>query len=213
MFENEEMNRAFFNECAKMRETSEYEGLRGTDRFLLPILRALQTQNAHMKVSDLAKVVGCSEMTIRRSLARLSESGHLKSDNAPREMKKALTARQQQVLSFIQDSTRDRGYPPTLREIGAHMGIASTNGVNDHMRALERKGYITRDLAISRGIRLCDFSIAKQANKTNANMTDRKYASDLDAAVLDLLQAVGRVCAIAEHQRHDRNADHSQSDR
>jgi repressor LexA len=49
------------------------------------------------------------------------------------------------VLDFIRSSITDRGYPPTLREIGARMGIRSTNGVNDHLRALERKGYLTRE--------------------------------------------------------------------
>src|ERR1700729_1343696 len=56
-----------------------------------------------------------------------------------------LTQRQQMVLDFIRQSITDRGYPPTLREIGAQMGIRSTNGVNDHLRALERKGYLTRE--------------------------------------------------------------------
>jgi repressor LexA len=64
-----------------------------------------------------------------------------------------LTQRQQMVLDFIQQSIHDRGYPPTLREIGARMGIRSTNGVNDHLRALERKGYLTREDMKSRALR------------------------------------------------------------
>src|ERR1700678_1241759 len=64
-----------------------------------------------------------------------------------------LTARQQMVLDFIRQSISDRGYPPTLREIGARMGIRSTNGVNDHLRALERKGYLTREDMKSRALR------------------------------------------------------------
>jgi repressor LexA len=64
-----------------------------------------------------------------------------------------LTSRQEQVLRFIRQSIHDRGYPPTLREIGAHMGIKSTNGVNDHLRALERKGYLTREDMKSRALR------------------------------------------------------------
>jgi SOS-response transcriptional repressor LexA len=66
----------------------------------------------------------------------------------------ALTGRQALVLAFVQTHTRDVGYPPTLREIGAHMGIRSTNGVNDHLVALERKGYIIRDSLKSRSIRV-----------------------------------------------------------
>jgi repressor LexA len=64
-----------------------------------------------------------------------------------------LTQRQQMVLDFIRDSIEDRGYPPTLREIGAFMGIRSTNGVNDHLRALEKKGYLTREDMKSRALR------------------------------------------------------------
>jgi repressor LexA len=64
-----------------------------------------------------------------------------------------LTKRQQMVLDFISQSITDRGYPPTLREIGSHMGIRSTNGVNDHLRALERKGYLTREDMKSRALR------------------------------------------------------------
>jgi len=64
-----------------------------------------------------------------------------------------LTKRQQMVLDFINQSITDRGYPPTLREIGSHMGIRSTNGVNDHLRALERKGYLKREDMKSRALR------------------------------------------------------------
>jgi len=71
---------------------------------------------------------------------------------------KDLTARQALALGFIRSCIEQQGYPPTLREIGAHMGIHSTNGVNDHLRALERKGYITRDDLKSRGLRVVDTS-------------------------------------------------------
>jgi repressor LexA len=64
-----------------------------------------------------------------------------------------LTKRQQMVLDYINQSITDRGYPPTLREIGSHMGIRSTNGVNDHLRALERKGYLKREDMKSRALR------------------------------------------------------------
>jgi len=69
-----------------------------------------------------------------------------------------LTDRQHQVLHYIRQSITERGYPPTLREIGAHMGIRSTNGVNDHLRALERKGYLTREDMKSRALRPKDMS-------------------------------------------------------
>jgi len=64
-----------------------------------------------------------------------------------------LTDRQRDILEFISQSIRERGYPPTLREIGVHFGIRSTNGVNDHLRALEKKGYLEREDLKSRALR------------------------------------------------------------
>src|SRR5262245_4460729 len=69
------------------------------------------------------------------------------------ETKEPLTDRQRAVLDFISRSIERRGYPPTLREIGEHMGIRSTNGVNDHLKALEKKGYLEREDLKSRALR------------------------------------------------------------
>jgi repressor LexA len=80
-----------------------------------------------------------------------------------------LTKRQEQTLDFIRQSIEDRGYPPTLREIGEHMGIRSTNGVNDHLRALERKGYLTREDMKSRALKLVEDQAPPPANKLNAD--------------------------------------------
>lgn len=80
-----------------------------------------------------------------------------------------LTARQEQVLAFIRDSIVERGYPPTLREIGAHMGIRSTNGVNDHLRALERKGYLSREDMKSRALRPKDLDFQPKKKSAGAD--------------------------------------------
>jgi repressor LexA len=56
------------------------------------------------------------------------------------------------ILSYIEESLRDSGRPPTLREIGIAFGIASTNGVRYHLDKLEREGKIRRDRFTSRGI-------------------------------------------------------------
>lgn len=72
-------------------------------------------------------------------------------------MRPDLTDRQRQALDYISDCLSLRGYPPTLREIGEHMGIRSTNGVNDHLKALERKGYLVREELKSRALRPVDF--------------------------------------------------------
>jgi len=68
-------------------------------------------------------------------------------------MPSALTDRQSQILDFITCSIDERGFPPTLREIGQHFGIRSTNGVNDHLKALEKKGFLVRDNLKSRAMR------------------------------------------------------------
>jgi repressor LexA len=64
----------------------------------------------------------------------------------------ALTDRQLEVLRFIARQIEECGYPPTIREIGEALDIRSTNGVNDHLKALERKGYLTRDPVKSRAL-------------------------------------------------------------
>lgn len=63
-----------------------------------------------------------------------------------------LTERQKEILQFIVRESEERGFPPTIREIGEEMDIASTNGVNDHLKALERKGYLTRGEQQSRSL-------------------------------------------------------------
>jgi repressor LexA len=91
-----------------------------------------------------------------------------------------LTKRQAQTLDFIRQSIEERGYPPTLREIGESMGIRSTNGVNDHLRALERKGYLSREDMKSRALRL----VSREPEPTSAS----------DDSLLDV-QVLGRVAA------------------
>src|SRR5580765_8945583 len=68
-------------------------------------------------------------------------------------MADALTQRQREILDFISASIVERGFPPTLREIGVHFNIRSTNGVNDHLKALEKKGHLRREDLKSRAMR------------------------------------------------------------
>jgi repressor LexA len=75
---------------------------------------------------------------------------------------KGLTRRQRMVLDTITSVMTDRGYPPTIREIGEALGIKSTNGVNDHLKALERKGFLSRDRSKSRAIRIPERSAKKE---------------------------------------------------
>ena len=69
-------------------------------------------------------------------------------------MAQDLTDRQAEIYQYICDHLREHGSPPTVREIGDEHGISSPNGVVAHLQALERKGVITRERRMSRGIRL-----------------------------------------------------------
>ena len=71
-------------------------------------------------------------------------------------MKPVLTERQQAILNFISESTEERGFPPSIREISAQFGIQSTQGVVRHLEALEKKGYIKRDGRSARSVQLTD---------------------------------------------------------
>ncbi len=64
------------------------------------------------------------------------------------------TPRQQQVLKIIANHLEKCGYPPSLREIAAALGVKNVFGIQRHLDALERKGLITRSGGSSRGIRL-----------------------------------------------------------
>ncbi|PQO43281.1 transcriptional repressor LexA [Blastopirellula marina] len=70
-----------------------------------------------------------------------------------------LTQRQRDVFSFIREKIVSRGYGPTVREIGDQFDISSPNGVMCHLKALEKKGLISREPNMSRAIQLtCDES-------------------------------------------------------
>ena len=72
------------------------------------------------------------------------------------ERRPALTQRQQEIYEFLKDKILNRGYGPTVREIGNHFGIRSPNGVMCHLKALEKKGLITRESHRSRAIQLAE---------------------------------------------------------
>jgi repressor LexA len=63
-----------------------------------------------------------------------------------------LTERQRGILNFIEAETRDRGYPPSVREIGEAVGLTSTSTVHAHLATLQRLGYLRRDPTKPRAI-------------------------------------------------------------
>ena len=67
---------------------------------------------------------------------------------------KKLSDRQKNILKYIEAYVDERGYPPSIREIGDRVGISSTSVVDYNLRVLERDGYIRRDREVSRGLEL-----------------------------------------------------------
>ncbi len=81
-------------------------------------------------------------------------SGGQRNDGDSRRL--SLTRRQREIYDYLQDRILNQGLGPTVREIGLHFDIRSPNGVMCHLRALERKGLITRGQNMSRSIQLAD---------------------------------------------------------
>jgi len=63
-----------------------------------------------------------------------------------------LNDRAREILAYVERFQHERGYPPTIREIGKEFGISSTNGVRYHLNLLEKAGHLKRSGKISRGI-------------------------------------------------------------
>jgi len=70
--------------------------------------------------------------------------------------KAALSAKQQLILDFLKSEIKDRGYPPTVREICDAVGLSSTSTVHAHLESLERKGYIRRSPAKNRSTEILE---------------------------------------------------------
>lgn len=90
---------------------------------------------------------------------------------------KEITARQKEILNFISDYQSDNSYPPTVREIGDHFGV-SIRAVQDHITALQKKGYITQTQKKSRSIKVL--------------IDDRKKESEM---FIDKVPLIGTIAA------------------
>ena len=69
-------------------------------------------------------------------------------------MAEVLSGKRRQILAYIADSQRERGYPPSVREIGEAVGLASSATVHTHLAVLQREGYLPRDPSKPRAIQV-----------------------------------------------------------
>lgn len=72
---------------------------------------------------------------------------------------KTLSDKQLNILSSIYNNIQSNGYPPTVREIGSEVGLASTSTVHGHLSRLEKNGYLTRDASKTRAIELTEAAL------------------------------------------------------
>ena len=69
-------------------------------------------------------------------------------------MAEVLSGKRLQILNFIADCQRDRGYPPSVREIGEAVGLTSSATVHTHLAVLQREGYLSKDPSKPRAIQV-----------------------------------------------------------
>src|SRR5436305_13459115 len=79
---------------------------------------------------------------------------NIRSSHSPTQETRMLTGRQKEIWKFLTDYVDEHGYPPTVREIGAAVGLASPSTVHAHLANLERAGLIKRDPTKPRALEL-----------------------------------------------------------
>jgi repressor LexA len=114
-----------------------------------------------------------------------------------------LTKRQREIYEFLRDKIVNRGYGPTVREIGVHFDIRSPNGVMCHLKALERKGLITREQNMSRAIQLSDspqnrLSVMFLGNASTSGPIQPAVFSDENVSFASVFDGSDVVCLRVE---------------
>jgi repressor LexA len=117
--------------------------------------------------------------------------------------KVTLTKRQREIYEFLRDKIVNRGYGPTVREIGVHFDIRSPNGVMCHLKALERKGLISREQNMSRAIQLSDspqnrLSVMFLGNASTSGPIQPAVFSDENVSFASVFDGSDVVCLRVE---------------
>ncbi|WP_067547854.1 transcriptional repressor LexA [Nocardia crassostreae] len=107
-----------------------------------------------------------------------------------------LTSRQRKVLEVIRESVSDRGYPPSIREIGDAAGLTSTSSVAHQLRALERKGYLRRDPNRPRAVDVRGLDeTAVRATSGGSQLRAVPSDTDSDHPIPTYVPVLGRIAA------------------
>ena len=107
-----------------------------------------------------------------------------------------LTPRQQRVLQHIKDSIDQRGYPPSMREIGKAVGLTSTSSVAHQLRVLEEKGFLKKDPSLPRALQVVLPETMRRQAVGSASETEYDETGFGDAAPVPTnVPMVGRIAA------------------
>ncbi|MFE9576193.1 transcriptional repressor LexA [Nocardia sp. NPDC006044] len=109
-----------------------------------------------------------------------------------------LTVRQRKVLDVIRSSVSERGYPPSIREIGDAVGLTSTSSVAHQLRALERKGFLRRDPNRPRAVDVRGLDeVGRAVTSLHAAAVDESdsVAADSDRPTPTFVPVLGRIAA------------------
>ncbi len=124
----------------------------------------------------------CSVIIIFRTLT-LSVTEKARQNGAT---KSGLSPRHKKILAFLEEYQQDKGYPPSIREIGDHTQISSTSVVKYYLSQLEEMGYIARQSNVSRGINLiknAGGNLLQNASENAAQALDQLVTIPLSATL------------------------------
>lgn len=130
------------------------EHLSGTPSIFADATRAARNALRQLPAHERIRAVSSILDTFASEMAGSPGAAAPTPVRVPAVSRDGLTARQAEVVTVIEEHIAKKGRPPTIREIGTAMGIRSTNGVQDHLNALKRKGVIDYEPFTSRSMRL-----------------------------------------------------------
>ena len=112
-------------------------------------------------------------------------------------MEPELTSRQREVFDFVIRFVKERGYPPSVREIGRQFGIYP-RAVFDHLKALERKGYLKRRRSMSRGLEVLVFQGSEPRGSSRESIARGEKLPIREVPILGRV-AAGKPILAVEH--------------
>lgn len=117
-----------------------------------------------------------------------------------------LSRRQDQILGYIKTSIVERGFPPSIREIGLQVDLSSSSTVHSHLKSIENKGYIKRDPSKPRSIQVLDMPTRQSPLVVHHNLIAKHVAglqADLQPALAPTSEGEALLVASLAQERYN----------